>query len=903
MLRLSWSLRLLALLVFLGLAPGCSSQGTQLLVVVDTDYAVRSEVTTVRVTVEGAGVRDTRSFELAERGGPPSARYLALPLSFAVVPKGGDASRQVTVTAEALDERGTTRVSTFARTGFVEGQARVLELFLAQRCVMADCGPGQTCSRDGCISATRPADSLPALPPGAMPLTDGSLPRGDGSGDRADGLADGASDIVGMDAPRDAPDSALDAPQDLGMDLGIDSGRMDGPPPADTIVRVDVVTGEGIGPADVASACPAGFEDCNLLPEDGCETNVQTNPMACGSCGIVCPREQLCVLGRCTAATPCAAMSMRCLRGAVLETCAGGSWSDSDCRPGKPCRFARCGCTPGATECASVTEERYCDPTTRTRITRTCPTGSQCDPAQRRCIVSPLPDMVYYPRLVAPLSGSVLSTRRPILRWEIALRSMQTLVEVCLDPGCVQVVDVIDTQGTRVRLEHLAMPSGRLRTTFFWRARAHRGPQFFPHTPVWRFTVDDRAPGLGTAARLGAVDIDNDGVGDMVVGTGPDTETQRRVDIYRGGATLPTMATQTLTMGPGSIGHAVAATDMNGDGTDDVIVASSTPGVGYTISFHPSTLTAGVLSPPSVTAGLPFAAVGLQLARAGDVNGDGYGDVLVGLPDASSGAGGAWLLLGSSGGMRTTPAPVGGSAFISPAGARFGASVAGIGDLDGDGLWEVAIGAPGARSIFLFRGPADVPTLNVAVPGSSPNFGATLSPAGDMNNDGYPDLAVGSLGTDLINSVRILYGAPSFLTPPTLATVPIPAPSGPALTALGRGLAGGGDLNGDGLDDFVVSALQLNINDLFSVLGNTTPGRSVALPAIPILGVLSGQAMASLGDLNGDGLADLVVQEHASPMPSRVLVFRGDNRGLESAPIVTWAPPAGVVRWGGALPH
>ncbi|MBI5514171.1 MAG: FG-GAP repeat protein [Deltaproteobacteria bacterium] len=899
----------------LGVAPvmlalaGCTAPATQLLVVVDTDYAVRGEVTTIRVTVEGVGVRDVQPYELAERGAAPTRVYFSLPLSFAVVPKGGDASRQVTVTAEALDAAGGVRVSTFARTGFRDGEARVLELFLAQRCVMARCAPGQTCSREGCTAGTRPVETLPRLPPGGAPaLRDGAA---DGTPDAPDRSAPDAALDSALDSALDRPgDVALDSPRDLALERSPDAPQ-DTAPPTDTLTRLDTVSMDTVGTMDVASACPVGFEDCNLLPGDGCETEVATDPLACGACGEVCPPESLCEAGRCATAPRCMKAARRCLSGNALQVCSGGIWSSEDCPLASVCRSGECFCVPGATACVpgAPTMEVYCPPGSRSTISRSCPSGSLCDPFQRRCIVSPLPGTVYYPRLLAPLSGSVVSTRRPILRWLHADMSMESTVEVCQDAACTRIIEVVETNATRVRLNLLPMPPGRHRATFFWRVRGRRRAQNFPHALPWRFTVDDRSVGLNPALRLGAVDLDNNGYGDSVVGTGPGlytTSTVRRVDVFLGADPLPTRSAQTLPApsGMAGFGHSVAATDMNGDGNDDVIVASFTVGTGYQLGFHPHTVTRGVVEAPTSTATLSVAAEGLQLARAGDVNGDGYGDVVLGLASASGDRGGAWLLLGAPAGFRPGFVTLGGSGFAPPSGARLGASVAGVGDLDGDGFWDVAVGAPGVRRVYLFRGSAEASSLPIEQLGEGAGFGTALAPAGDMNRDGYPDIAVGSLGSDVSTSLYVLQGAPGAAA---LARFPITvtAPMGPALGSIGRGLSGGGDLNADGYDDLTFAATQATYRDVFWVLGTSTLNTLRAGPAIPRMSPNFGDPMQSLGDLDGDGLADLVTGDwDPVALNSRSLLYRGENRGLQSAPAVTWSPlPLPLPYWGGSLPH
>src|SRR5688572_10943442 len=130
----------LALLAF-----ACDRPATQLIVVVDTDYAVPAELGFIR-----AVVRDASGIEISslERDLVASA---TLPASFAVVPKGGDASRTVIVEVEGFDRRGgRARVARRAVTGFVREQKLLLTMFLAKSCEGIDCGSGRTCTENGC---------------------------------------------------------------------------------------------------------------------------------------------------------------------------------------------------------------------------------------------------------------------------------------------------------------------------------------------------------------------------------------------------------------------------------------------------------------------------------------------------------------------------------------------------------------------------------------------------------------------------------------------------------------------------------------------------------------------------------------------------------------------------------
>lgn len=225
-------------------------------------------------------------------------------------------------------------------------------------------------------------------------------------------------------------------------------------------------------------------------------------------------------------------------------------------------------------------------------------------------------------------------------------------------------------------------------------------------------------------------------------------------------------------------GASVAICDLNGDGVGDIVVgapyndsAGNDAGAVF-IFFGRPALSPGRLSPANASVLLTGSAsdsrFGSSLAAVGDFNGDSNDDLLVGAPGQNLGRGAAFLFLGgrpSNGTALSANATLLGATI----GGRFGYSVAGAGDLNGDGLDDFVCGAPGASwsgeaRVFFgqrLQGPVRIPDLEAdcVIHGPrAPGFGSSVAGAGDLNGDGTGELAVA--GTD--DRVFVYFGSRSF---------------------------------------------------------------------------------------------------------------------------------------------
>ncbi len=441
-----------------------------------------------------------------------------------------------------------------------------------------------------------------------------------------------------------------------------------------------------------------------------------------------------------------------------------------------------------------------------------------------------------------------------------------------------------------------------------------------PTCPAWT------AEGNQAQARFGdqvgtAGDVNGDGFDDVIVKASQYTNDQQnegRAFLYLGSSTSlsasPVWTVESDQAGT-RLGGVEAAGDVNGDGYSDVIVGiagfeNGQPHEGRALVYLGSSTGPG--ASPAWTAESDQAETyfGSAVSTAGDVNGDGYDDVIVGagaFENGQTNEGCAFVYLGSGSGLAASP---GWTVESDQANALLGYDLT-AGDVNGDGYDDVVVGAydfdngeTNEGRIFLYLGSASGLSTSPAwtVEGDEPyaNLGQDLA-AGDVNGDGYSDVLVGdvvdySIGGDVFSAglVHAYLGSATGLA------------TSPAWTAehdqgdaeyghVGLSISTAGDVNGDGYGDLVVGTPGYETE----LLTEQDEGRAyVYLGSATGLGQAAwnaegngtdrwfGQAVSTAGDVNGDGYGDVIIGSsfsNSEASEGRADVYLGSAAFVSSA--------------------
>lgn len=303
--------------------------------------------------------------------------------------------------------------------------------------------------------------------------------------------------------------------------------------------------------------------------------------------------------------------------------------------------------------------------------------------------------------------------------------------------------------------------------------------------------------------------------------------------------------------------------DVDNDGVPDLAIgadgaAVNGPGAGAVLVFSGAT---GTILHTFSNEIFHYAKFGSAVSIAGDVDGDGCDDIIVGAQDADYNGAGTGSVFVYSGFDGVLLGSVNGDRLHSD----FGASVSFLGDVNNDGLGDIVVGCPKGGNTVTHRGSASLYTFSpdssfesLVGDSAGDEFGSAVSCAGDVDGDGINDFIVGSPLDDSngesSGSARVFSGADGH----TFFTV-YGAARG---YKLGNAVGGAGDVNGDGFDDVIVGSRHeenshQGLEAVFVYSG--VDGSILHSYLESAVGDLLGSSVNGVGDINNDGFDDFLI--------------------------------------------
>ncbi|MGF2040132.1 MAG: beta strand repeat-containing protein [Nostoc sp. CmiVER01] len=402
--------------------------------------------------------------------------------------------------------------------------------------------------------------------------------------------------------------------------------------------------------------------------------------------------------------------------------------------------------------------------------------------------------------------------------------------------------------------------------------------------------------------------------------------------------------------------------DINGDGIDDLIIGfegadpngNSYAGRSYVVFGVKNLGSGGSLNPSDLNGTNGFIIngiakddrLGFSVSNAGDINGDGIDDLIIGAPGADRNGkkhvGQSYVVfggrnLGSSGSLNPSDLNGTNGFIINGINGFSGRSVSNGGDINGDGVDDLIIGAPNAspngkklagQSYVVFGGrnlgsggtlnPSDLNGTNGFIINgitggdySGDSSGFSVSNGGDINGDGIDDLIIGAPNAspnnkEFVGQSYVVFGGRNLGSGGTLNPSDLNGTNGFIINGItghdysGESVSNGGDINGDGIDDLIIGAPGGNPNNeagqSYVVFGGRNLGSGGTLNPSDLNGTNgfiingiataedSGASVTNAGDINGDGIDDLIigapgVSRGGNSVGKSYVVFGGRNLG------------------------
>lgn len=424
----------------------------------------------------------------------------------------------------------------------------------------------------------------------------------------------------------------------------------------------------------------------------------------------------------------------------------------------------------------------------------------------------------------------------------------------------------------------------------------HDGVYQLPLTPNWTAEINIVEAQFGWSV-ASAGDVNGDGFDDVIIGAayyGNGQVNEGAVYAYYGsGEGLSTEYNwrKEINQDNAKFGWSVSsAGDVNGDGFSDILVGAPYYANGNSqegAAFVYLGSEQGLLEDHawSIEGNVDNALLGKSVASAGDINGDGFGDIIIGKNINDS-----YIYFGSNLGLSSTPVIIPKQGYVDN-----------VGDINGDGFSDVIVGGGDSAKVYLGSSTGEL-TASWEMEGPDQGgFGDSAGAAGDVNADGYGDVIIGERGWRGISGfitgrAYIFLGSESGLsnTPAWTTQGVYPSANG----NYGVSVGSAGDINSDGFDDVIVGSSlfdnpQIDEGGVYVFLGGPTGVSATADWISESNQAYSqyGYSVSSAGDVNGDGASDILIgamlYENLQLNEGRAFAFYGVETKFTFIPYLT----------------